>query len=130
MSSNFWENFLSDSKFTTNCRILSRDRKCKETHKLLLSALSDDLRSYLLSSSDPTEEATIILPDFTMEEIEEMFCKVFSRDGQTNLFQVLGLFQYSKSANKLNPAKPKVTEFKVKSEEGPDTESNYKVTTT
>lgn len=127
MSSNFWESFLSDCRFATNCRILSRDRKCKETHKLLLSAISDDLRSYLLSSSDPTEEATIILPDFTMDEIEQMFSSVFTKDGQNDLFQVLGLFQYSKTANKLKPGKPKVTEFKLESEQVPDSEHNYKV---
>lgn len=127
MSSHFWESFLSDCSLATNCRILSRDGKCKETHKLLLTAISDDLRSYLLSSSDPTEEATIILPDFTMDEIEQMFSGVFSKDGQNDLFQVLGLFQYSNTANKLKPGKPKVTEFKEESEQVPDAEHNYKV---
>jgi len=126
MSSYFWQTFLSDCRFATNCKILSRDRKSKETHKLLLSAISDDLRSYLLSSSDPTEEATILLPDFSMEEIEEMFSKVFSKDGHNDLFQVLGLFQYSKAANKVKPEKPKVIESKVKSEQSQDTENNYK----
>ena len=127
MSSNFWQNFFSDCRFATNCRIFSKDRKSKETHKLFLSAISDDLRSYLLSSSDPTEEATILLPDYSMEEIEEMFNQVFSKEGQTDLFQVLGLFQYSKEKNKVKPEKPKVTEFKVKSEQSQDTDNNHKV---
>ena len=123
MSSYFWEGFFSDCSFVTNCRILSGDKKIKETHKLFLSAISDDLRSYLLSSADPTEEATIILPDFSMEEIEEMFSKVFSA-GENRLFEVLGLFQYSKAANKVKPEKPKVTDYKVKSEHAHDGENN------
>ena len=123
MSSYFWEGFFSDCSFVTNCRILSGDKKIKETHKLFLSAISDDLRSYLLSSADPTEEATILLPDFSMEEIEEMFSKVFSA-GENQLFEVLGLFQYSKAVNKVKPEKPKVTEYKVKSEHTQDGDNN------
>ena len=124
MSSYFWEGFFSDCSFVTNCRILSGDKKIKETHKLFLSAISDDLRSYLLSSADPTEEATILLPDFSMEEIEEMFSKVFSA-GENQLFEVLGLFQYSKAVNKVKPEKPKVTDYKVvKSEHAHDGENN------
>ena len=127
MSSYFWEGFFSDCSFVTNCRILSGDKKIKETHKLFLSAISDDLRSYLLSSADPTEEATILLPDFSMEEIEEMFSKVFSAAGENQLFEVLGLFRYSKPANKVKPGKPKVTEYKVKSEQAHDGENNANI---
>ena len=52
-----------------------------------------------------------------------MFCKVFSA-GENRLFPVLGLFQYSKAANKVKPEKPKVTEYKVKSEHTHDGDNN------
>ena len=102
----FWSQYFSDSKLASNCRIISGDGKIKNTHKIFLSAISDDLRCYLLSTLDWAEEACFILPDFTMDEIEDCFSKLLDKEEHPALFKTLGIFKHSKEENKIAPGNP------------------------
>ena len=102
----FWPDYLSQCGFATNCVIISGDKKVKRTHKLLLASVSDDLRTFMLSTPDWTEEAHFVVPDFTMEQIEECFDKIFSREESHELFSVLGIFSHSREENFLQPGPP------------------------
>ena len=107
----FWNDYFSNCSFASNCIIISSDRKVKRTHKLVLSALSDDLRSYMLSTPDLTEEACFVLPDFTMDQIEECFANIFMREKYHELYTLLGVFSHSRRANIIQPRKPIMKQF-------------------
>ena len=123
----FWPDYLSDCGFASNCIIISGDRKVKRTHKLLLAAVSDDLRSYLLSTPDWTEEACLVLPDCTLDQIEECFDSIFSRKESHELFSVLGIFNHSRNENYLQPGKPVIKQHHQMSGSDKVSESNNQV---
>ena len=87
----FWEDYFQESSPSSNCQIISKDGKVKNTHKLLLSALSDDLRFYMLSTGDWAEDACFILPDFTLKQIEDCLRSIFLKNSEeeNDLFRVL-----------------------------------------
>ena len=113
MMGSFWPDYLSDCGFASNCVIISGDRKAMRTHKLLLAAVSDDLRSFMLSTPDWTEEACFVLPDCTLEQIQECFDTVLSRKESHELFSVLGIFSHSRKENYLQPGKPVIKHHQV-----------------
>ena len=76
--STFWRDYLSDSKSVTNCKIITKDGKFKETHKILLAAISGFLKT-LLRDACQQEDSYIFLPDFTLDELEECFERIFGR---------------------------------------------------
>ena len=105
----FWRQFFTDCQFATNCKIICKDGGVKETHKMFLSAISHDVRSYFLTTLDWTEDAVILLPDFSMEEIEEFFKKIFDSElKKCDLFGVLGVFENSSSQNEISPGRPTI----------------------
>jgi len=76
---------------------------------MFLSAISHDVRSYFLTTLDWTEDAVILLPDFSMEEIEEFFKKIFDSElKKCDLFGVLGVFENSSSQNEISPGRPTI----------------------
>ena len=103
---NFWETYFSDCKSSENVQLICQDG-VKHSHKLFLSAISNDLRTYMLSTPDWTEEVTILLPDFTIKQIDECFHSVMSPDSNTDaVSRSLGIFKFSKDENNFVPGQP------------------------
>ena len=88
----FWSDYLSASKCTANCKIISKDRKIKQTHRVLLAAVSGFLKTLLMDTFDE-EDSCIYLPDFTGDELEEFMDKIFlsCEQDSSGLHSILGV---------------------------------------
>ena len=78
----FWAEYLNHSQNMTNVTLVSVDSQHKETHVLLLASVSEFLGSLLFDSKDTKEKTVILLPDFTMEDVED--CLQFLITGELN----------------------------------------------
>ena len=90
----FWADFLHQAQDMTNVTLVSEDGQQKNTHAVLLASVSKFLSSLLLEVSDVKDRTVILLPDFTMTEIEECLLSIMpgqpdgGRLGQTLLLDV------------------------------------------
>ena len=64
-----WQNLFKSSSNFTNVKIITKDRKEKNTHKLCLVSISEMFRSLLFDQME-TANSVIIVPDKTLEEVE------------------------------------------------------------
>ena len=78
----FWAEYLYLSQNMTNVTLVPVDGQHKETHALLLASVSEFLASLLLEIKDIKEKTVILLPDFTMEDVED--CLQFILTGDLN----------------------------------------------
>lgn len=88
----FWSEYLSDSQSVTNCKLVTKDGMIKETHRILLAAISDFLKT-LLADTFEEEDSYVYLPDFSMQELEECFETIFyeKEENSSNLYSILGI---------------------------------------
>jgi len=64
-----WQNLFKSSSNFTNVKIITKDRKEKNTHKLFLVSINEMFRSLLFDQME-TANSVIIVPDKTLEEVE------------------------------------------------------------
>eukprot|EP00092_Neocalanus_flemingeri_P039755 GFUD01043294.1.p1 GENE.GFUD01043294.1~~GFUD01043294.1.p1 ORF type:complete len:559 (-),score=124.15 GFUD01043294.1:7-1683(-) len=91
--STFWSDYFRDAECATNCKIITKGGEFKETHKIILAANSDFLKTLLLDVAE-VEESYICLPDFSLDELEQCLEEIFApRDEslKTDLSYFLGL---------------------------------------
>ena len=76
---NFWRAFLEASSLMTDCKIVTKNGKQKFTHKIILASKSKFLTN-ILSDVPAGFETVVILPDHTLEEVEDLCEDYISED--------------------------------------------------
>ena len=76
----FWAEYLHHAQTMTNVTLVSEGGQHKSTHALLLASVSEFLSCLLFEVKDIKEKTVILLPDFTMEEVED--CLMFILTGE------------------------------------------------
>ena len=86
--------FQNMHKFS-DCSLVSKGGKLKLTHKIVLASRSEFLRK-LLADLPEASEAVIMLPDFSLFDIEVLIEKMIDdeSDIQSNLWEMLVTKQY------------------------------------
>lgn len=69
----FWTTYLSSAEKMANVTLVTRDRQEQATHAVLLASVSPLMKAMLMEVQVTEEATTIILPDFTREEVELCF---------------------------------------------------------
>jgi hypothetical protein len=68
--SSFWHQFLLDSRPFENCVFITQGGQRYSTHKLL-AAQHRFLKELLLTREETEDESVLLLPEYTLEEVEE-----------------------------------------------------------
>jgi len=78
----FWTTYLSSAEKMANVTLVTRNRQQQATHAVLLASVSPLMKVMLMEVQVTGESTTIILPDFTREEVELCLDSLFrgSRD--------------------------------------------------
>ena len=63
-----WSRILYESSKVADVKLVTKDKKEKYSHKLLLAAINEAFKSVLVDH-DSTSDTVIIFPDTTLEEI-------------------------------------------------------------
>jgi len=66
----FWTTYLSSAEKMANVTLVTRDRQEQATHAVLLASVSPLMKVMLMEVKVTDESTTIILPDFSREEVE------------------------------------------------------------
>ena len=90
----FWGDFLQAAHKFSDVTLVSGDGRQKATHALLLASVSKLLSSMLLEVYNTEDNWILILPDFSMEEVETCFQAIMSGESsgeQVGLAKSLGI---------------------------------------
>ena len=74
----------------SDCKLVSMEGKLKQTHKIVLAAKSDFLKRLLVDIPEASD-AVIILPDFSLKDVEILLEKLTNDESkiQSNLWEML-----------------------------------------